>query len=161
MEKKNTTYIIVFLGFSELTCVRGLIWCPAPSWPSGTSGLYCHIAPISAPLREVTVLRRDVVVAVFVAKFSLYTLTFRDTFRRIAIRKFGCEQALGAKDRPSSVTSGDLRWQLLYMDTWGNQRDWRPSQQQQQKQDFSRYVAAVSVGLLPSPGSVGQCSLIG
>lgn len=33
------------------------------------------------------VLRRDVVVAVFVAEFSLYTLAFRDTFGCIAIRK--------------------------------------------------------------------------
>lgn len=43
-------------------------------------------ALISAPLRELTVLREDVVVAVIVAKFSLYTLVFRNPFRRIVIR---------------------------------------------------------------------------
>ena len=56
-------------------------------------------ALISAPLRELAVLRRDMIVAIFVAKFSLYTLAFRSIFGYIVMRRFWGEH-----------TSSNLRW---------------------------------------------------
>lgn len=81
MEKKNTAYITMFLGFNDLTLVRDFIWCRTQNQPSENPSVFCHVHWSLPFLGKADSVQEGEVAALFVTKCSWYTLAFRDTIR--------------------------------------------------------------------------------